>query len=245
MRFLKDNKFVKVMILASALAFTSMSGTAMADDFKGGDRAEKRAAKRAKWAKMTPAERKAAINKRVDKRVAKMKKELSLSDAQAKKVKAILTKKATKMMEIRKAHKGDRKAAKPKLKALKQSTKKALKGVLNAKQQKLFKAKMQKHRAKKMNKRVSKRIDRMDKAVQLSDEQKEDIKDVMEGAMKKRMAIMKKHKGDRDAAKPELKKLRKSTKSSIKAMLTDDQVKKFKAMRKARRAERGERRRGL
>ncbi len=197
-----------------------------------------------KLANMSEQERLEHMENRLDKRMEKLTKELTLSDAQAKQVRAIFANAQTERMDIRARHSDDRKAAKPELKELRERTQNDLEQVLTSDQYAKLetmraerKAKKQEHRKNRHAERATRRLEKLEKELGLSEKQVEQIKAIHADRKLKARAIIE-DAGSREAAKPELKELRKATHQEIRGLLDATQQKKFDAMKKEHRQRR-------
>lgn len=171
--------------------------------------------------------------KRLDRRMERMTKRLKLTPAQATKVRSILeTRRASVQDAIARAG-GDRQAAKPEIKSIRKSSRKALKATLTADQIATMKTMRGKHKG---HKRAGKR--KMMKSLNLSEAQRAQFKAIRKESRTQRQAILAQADGDRQAAKPALKALRFETKEKISKILTPAQRAKFQKFEQERRAQR-------
>ena len=81
------------------------------------------------------------VERRIDKRVGRMTKKLDLSDSQASKLRALLTKRADKRQALMKAHH-------KRMKALRAGSKSGIEAILDAEQKEKFAAMKKKHKKK-------------------------------------------------------------------------------------------------
>ena len=213
-----------------ALTMTATSATAFAGD----------GARHEKWKNMTEQERLEHMEDKLDRRMEKLSTKLALSDKQAKEVRGILSAAQTERLDIRSRNKEDRAAAKPELKALHERTSAELQKVLTADQFAQFeqmKRKRGHHKHKRGNKKQ--RLEHLEKELALTPTQVEQIKAIHQARHAEAKEIVAKA-GSREAARPELKALRQSSKSEVRAILTAEQQVKFDAL-KERHAKKGKR----
>lgn len=164
---------------------------------------------------------------RLDRRMARMTKKLGLTPAQVTKIRASLETQQASVSDALTRAGGDRKAAKPEVKAARQATRAEIRAVLTADQKKTFGKMKRKHLKRK-------RARRMAKALGLSDAQKASFKVIRKEARAERKAILAQADGDRAAAKPALKALRVETREKLSNLLSPDQQAKFDALRAER-----------
>jgi Spy/CpxP family protein refolding chaperone len=74
------------------------------------------------------------------------------------------------------------------------------------------------------------RVEQLDKALTLTDDQKTKIKDIYTKAADDMRAAMKDANGDREAARAKMMDMMKATRDQVRALLTDEQKKKFDEM---------------
>lgn len=74
------------------------------------------------------------------------------------------------------------------------------------------------------------RVEQLDKALTLTEEQKTKIKDIYTKAGEEMRAAMKDGGGDRDAARTKMMERMRATRDQVRALLTDEQKKKFDEM---------------
>jgi Spy/CpxP family protein refolding chaperone len=74
------------------------------------------------------------------------------------------------------------------------------------------------------------RVEQLDKALSLTDEQKTKIKDIYTKAGEEMRAAMKEGGGDREAMRGKMMERMKATQDQVRALLTDEQKKKFDEM---------------
>lgn len=218
-------------ILVTGLLALTMTATSATAAFAGGG------ARHEKWQNMTEQERLEHMEDKLDRRMEKLSEKLALSDQQAKEVRSILSSAHTERLDIRSRHQDDRKAAKPELKALHERTSAELQKVLSADQFAQFeqiKRKRGKH-GKRHGKKQ--RLEHLERELALSSQQVEQIKAIHQARHAEAKQIIEKA-GSREAAKPELKALRQSSRAEVRALLTAEQQVKFDAL-KERRGKRG------
>lgn len=80
--------------------------------------------------------------------------------------------------------------------------------------------------------RISLQVDRMDKNLDLTDEQEEKVTNILIEKHKKIKTERKNYKGDQEKWKARKKEIRKETKQNIKAVLTQEQIEKMKNNKK-------------
>ena len=234
------SKITRVMIAGAVVAGTLGAGSmAMA---KGPHKMNQE-----KWESMSQEEKQEMMNKRLDKRMERMTQELELTDAQVPQVRAVFESSQAQRHEIMQKYKGDREAARTELKALKQSTRAQLEGVLTADQVQKLEQLKKDHKGKRHGKRGKhgkhghKRFEKMSAELNLSAEQETQVKAIMKDARQEREEISS-LVGSREEAKPELRELGIRTDARIKEVLSDEQDARFdelKAQRKERRGKRG------
>lgn len=202
-----------------------------------------------KWESMSQEEKQEVMNKRLDRRMEKMTEKLELTDAQVPKVRAVFENSQAQRLEIMQKHKGDREAARPEFKALKQSTRAQLDAILTADQIQKLEQMKKDHKGKRHGKRGKhgkhgqKRLERMSAELNLSADQETQVKAIMQDARAERKEIIE-LVGSREEAKPELRELRVRTDARIKEVLNDEQDARFDELKAERKERRGERRRG-
>jgi periplasmic protein CpxP/Spy len=74
------------------------------------------------------------------------------------------------------------------------------------------------------------RVEQLDKAVSLTEEQKTKIKDIYAKSQEELRTAMRGSGGDRDAARQKMMEMMRATRDQVRALLTDEQKKKFDAM---------------
>lgn len=203
---------------------------------------------RAAWEQMSEAEKQTALTARLDKKMERLTQKLELTPAQVPKVRAILESAQQQRHAIKEQNKGDRKAARPAMKALKEQTKTQLAGVLTAEQAQTMQQLHEQKKARKgkrgkhgeHGKRGEKRMEHMAAELELSAEQQVQVGEVFASAKLEREQIIE-LVGSKKEAKPELKALRARTQADVRALLSQDQVLKLDAMEAKRKQRRGER----
>lgn len=180
------------------------------------------------------------MENRLDKRMEHLTKELTLSSEQAIQVRGILSAAQTARHDIRDRYKDDRKAAKPELQAVKAQSKEDLKRVLTSDQYSKLESLHAEKRARKGGRhhgekgdRAAKHMERLDRELDLSDAQVTQIKALHAERHLRAKAIIK-EAGSREAAKPQLRELRKQSREDVRALLDASQQQKFDAMKKER-----------
>lgn len=185
-----------------------------------------------KWAGMTEAQRAEHREARVSKRVAELKASLKLSDTQAKQVRQILDAKHADMRTLHQKKRGmdkaQRKQMRGEFKKIHERHEASLQKVLTADQFKQLKADRQAKREQHMERMLK----HVEVELQLTPAQSAKARAVWADKKAKGQAILKKHNGDWEKARPELKALRKEGKQQLKEILTPAQLEKFKQMRK-------------
>ena len=212
-------------VLVTGLIALTMTATATTSAFAGnGER-------RAKLENMSEQERLEHMENKLDHRMEKLTQKLALSDKQAREVRSILSSAQTERLDIRSRHKDDRAAAKPELQALHERTSAELKKVLTADQFAQFEQLKGKHGKKHGKKHGGKqRLERLERELALSPKQVEQIKAIHQARHAEAKEIIAKA-GSREAARPELKALRQSSKQEVRALLTAEQQVKFDALK--------------
>lgn len=215
---------MKLGMLAMAVAMlVSLGSVAMAHGPHGAH---------GKWANMTEAQRVEHREARLNKRVAELKASLKLSDAQAKQVRQILVAKHADMRALRAKKRGMERGQRGQLrgefKQIRQRHEAALQKVLTADQLKQLKA----DRQAKRGQRMERMLKHMEAELKLTPAQSAKARAVWADKKTKREAILKKHNGDFEKARPELKALRKEGKQQLKEILTPAQLERFKQLRK-------------
>ena len=235
-RIASMSKITRVMIAGAVVAGTLGAGSmAMA---KGPHKMNQE-----KWESMSQEEKQEVMNKRLDRRMNKMTEKLELTDAQVPKVRAVFEASQAKRLEIMEKHKGDREAARPEMKALKQNPRAQLDAILTPEQVQTLEQMKKDHKGKrgKHGKRGEKRLERMSAELNLSADQEAQIKTIMQDAGQERKQIIE-LVGSREEAKPELRELHIRTDAKIKEVLNDEQDARFDELKAERKARRGERR---
>ena len=88
------------------------------------------------------------------------------------------------------------------------------------------------------------RVEQLDKALSLTDEQKTKIKEIYTKAGEEMRAAMKEGGGDREAARGKMMERMRATRDQVRAVLTDEQKKKFDEMPQRGGGDQGGRSRG-
>ena len=220
-------------ILVAGIVALSLTGVSMTTFAKGHHQ---------KFENMTEQERLEHMENRLDKRMEKLTKKLALNDAQAKQVRVILSTEQTERMDIKSRHQGDREAAKPEMKELRERTQVELAKVLS--QDQIDTMKQMKKRHHKRGKHKRNRLQHMEKELNLTPEQSTQIKAIHKARKAQAHQLIEAAGGDREAAKPELKKLRQESMQEVRAILTPEQQTKFDALKEKRKDGRKGKRRG-
>ncbi len=209
------------------IVFTAVIATSIAF----GGSAFAHGGKHARWKNMSEQERLEAIEKRLDKKVDRMDEELDLTDAQERKVRQILEKSKTKLIDIRKRNKGDRQAGKKEARQVFKGTKAELAKVLTAEQKEKFKEMRHERRKKRHHKRGKRMFAKLDRALDLDAKQEKQVKAIMQETRKEIRQLKDLHEGDRQAFRQSMKTAMQESATEIDKVLDADQKKKFKQMR--------------
>jgi len=81
---------------------------------------------------------------------------------------------------------------------------------------------------------IDKRVAQMTQQYNLNETQQKQVRELMQSTASKMKAIREKHRGDREAAAPEVKQVRKEYHAQLKTILTPEQYEKWKVDAKAR-----------
>ncbi len=191
-------------------------------------------------------ERMERMERKLDRKVAKLTRKLNLTDAQASKLRQIIETRRTEVMDARQRLKGDKEAKRAEMKRIRAASKAEIDAVLDANQRAQMDAIRAKHADRKAKKgkrgmKKGKKGARLAKMLDLSDAQKAQFKAIHKEAKQEREAILAAVDGDRSAAKPELKALRQDTQAKVDAILDDSQRAKLAELRAERKARKGDR----
>lgn len=192
--------------------------------------------KRARWAQMSEQEKLEFMDQRLDKRMARLDKELDLTDAQEKQVRQIFETTRTQLMDIRERNKGDRAAGRKEARQVFKQSKAELKKVLTAEQQQKFKAMRKKHRGKRMHRM----FERLDRALDLDDKQEKQVLAIMKDT-RKQMRAAAKSTDDRQARRKAIRAALEQGGDRIEQVLDADQKAKFQKIRQRMKKRHGHR----
>lgn len=184
---------------------------------------------------------------RLNKRMARLTEKLSLTPAQAPKVRQVLVDAQTERAALRKSLEGQgreaRKAARPQMKALHQKTEAKLGAILTADQLATYQAmkadkkgKHGKHGKRGHGKRAG--LQHMSRELNLSEAQQAQLKEVFTAQRAQRRTILQSANGDRAAARPQLKALRQDTQAKLQQILNAEQLQKLQQRREQRKQHR-------
>lgn len=186
---------------------------------------------------------------RLNKRMARLTEKLSLTPAQAPKVRQVLVDAQTERAALRKSLEGQgreaRKAARPQMKALHQKTEAKLGAILTADQLATYQAmkaergkrgKHGKHGMRGHGKRAG--LQHMSRELNLSEAQQAQLKEVFTAQRAQRRTILQSANGDRAAARPQLKALRQDTQAKLQQILNAEQLQKLQQLREQRKQHR-------
>lgn len=231
-------KSLKTALCAVAFVGLGFSSTAFAESPTEASKTTKTApAKKdwkGKWAKMSEQERLEAMDKHLDKRMARLTKELKLSTKQAKSMRQLFESRRTEVMDAKTRNKGNRKAGRKEVMKIKQSYKTKIAALLTADQKTAYQG-MKKARHQKRHQR---RMAWMKTNLKLSAKQVTQIEAIHKDSQTKIQAAIAAQKGDRAKARPQIKAIRKASKQKVKALLTADQQKTLKSHKGKRKGHR-------
>lgn len=182
---------------------------------------------RAKLKSMSPEKRQAFRAQRQAKRLDRMAKKLDLDAAQVKQMTKLMEASRAEVQEARRLNEGDREASRKATRSIRKSYRVEMAKVLSPEQQATFKTMSRKHKGRRMGKMV--------KALELTGEQKVQMKALRANRRAQAKAIIEQAGGDRAAVRPQLKALRTSSKAEFVKLLTPEQQLKFKSMREHKR----------
>ncbi len=221
-------KFKKILI--AGLVTCSMAAGSFALGASAFACGGKHGHKHGRWSQMTDEQRLEAMDKHLDKRMARLDKKLNLSAAQHKQVRQIFESTRTQMMDIRQRHKGDRQGARKEARQVFQQSKAKIKKVLTPEQQQKFKQLRQKRRQHHARRRMHHMFRRLDKALDLNAQQEKQVKQIIkETHQQVRQAF--KDNTDRKARRQAIRAAFKNGGDKIEAVLNADQKAKFQKMR--------------
>jgi len=163
---------------------------------------------------------------RLDKRVAKLTKKLKLSPQQVPKIREALADGQTQVFGIRKADIQDRNAKRAQIKGIRKATHKSVASYLSKDQKAKF-AKMTKHH------RGKKRFRKMARKLNLTTSQRQQMK-AIHRAKRKEMKALRASGASKDELKAKRKTLRHSAMKEFARILTPEQLKTFKRLKKNR-----------
>ena len=157
-----------------------------------------------------------------------LKKVLSLSDDQVKKIDAINTDFSARFKKLRSDSTVNREAARADMKKLKDERTAQMKGVLSADQFKKWTALKEKHGDGKRGKGMD--ADRMKKELALNDDQSSKV-DAINKKYADRYKSLKGDSTNRESSRAEIKKIREEKNAELKTVLTPEQYSKLEALR--------------
>lgn len=165
----------------------------------------------------------------------RIKKELSLTDEQANKVKSINKDFSSKAFAVRKDSTLTKEAKREKMKSIHSEKEAALKKEMNDDQYKKYQALRREHAGKfrRGNRQFSENhADRMKKNLALSDDQTSKIKSIDKEYAAKFQELRRDSTASKEDTKKQALKLREDYRSKTKSVLTDEQLQKWDAQRK-------------
>jgi Spy/CpxP family protein refolding chaperone len=175
----------------------------------------------------------------IDHRIKRLTEELALTPEQQEQIKAIMAENGKKLLAKRGDCKGHRKGRRHGMK-MKKGADGAIMAVLTEEQKQAFQAllkerreHMKEHMEHRKEHRMERRLDHLTKALDLSGEQQEQLKQILEGSREEMMNAFKGAE-DKDARHEAMKAYHEELEKQIKAILTAEQQAKFDELKEKR-----------
>jgi structural maintenance of chromosome 2 len=179
---------------------------------------------------------KMSSNQNREMKIDRLSKELDLTESQTSEMKMILTESETEMKVIKKKY-PELKEAKAELKEVKTYKKEKLAGILSEEQLATMKSQKKGNEPEAgKHKKESRKAMKAD--LNLTENQEQELK-TLNAEVKERKDVISKKYPQMEKAKSEMKELKKSTKSRLKEVLSEEQYQKFREIEKSKKGKKG------
>ncbi len=169
------------------------------------------------------------MGERIKERIDELSKKLELTEQQKKDVKPIFENEMKEMRTLRGDLSLTPEQRREKTKAIRQTTKESINKILTPEQQKKF-AGMKEDARENRQGMVGKRIEMLSEKLELTEQQKKDIKPIIENEAKEMQALRSDESLAKEQRQEKMKSIRQTTKEAINKILTPEQQKKYAEM---------------
>lgn len=191
-----------------------------------------------RFRQMSPEQREQFRQRRMDERMERLRQELELTGEQEQQVRQIFVQTHQQRRQLLQGRQGDRRAARAEMRDLREQTRAQLAEVLSPDQLDW----LEQHHAERKRHHRRKRFERVADELELDAQQRAQAEAILRSSRQEARQIIEMAGGDRQAARPELRELRRQTRADLAEVLTDEQIEEFKQLRKEQRGRRGPRR---
>ena len=173
------------------------------------------------------------MRERIKERMENLTKELNLTKEQQEKIKPILENEMKEIQAVRSNDSLTKEQKQEKTKAIRQTTRESINKILTPEQQKKYAEKKDDARENRQG-MVERRIEMMSKNLNLTEQQKKDVKPIFENEMKEMRTVREDSSLTPEQKREKTKAIQQTTRESINKILTSEQQKKYAEMEEPR-----------